>query len=367
MRKRYLLSLLMSFGVWSSAGLPATAQDNVRIFVDVNLVQLNVAITDAKGRYVSGLSPQDFIISEDRIPQKIATFEEGNGPTRRLIDNPAPADTPLAQASSKTPESRDPEPPQASPSGTDAHTPQPLQLMGANIFILFDTSNYMYRGFAFAQDSISDFVRSLEGVSKVAFYSYSRDLSRSAPLTSDRALVLRGVRSTVAGDNAALYNCLLLTVKDAAQYTGRRVIVVFSNGPDNASLVPPEDVAELAQSTGTIIYMISTRDAQAELISATAFERLSKATGGKAYFSKSWRDEARAFASIRDDLAHLYTFSYYPAPNPNRGWRKITVRLAGKNLQKYHVRTRDGYRLLQKAQVSSGLSSESSVQHDPSP
>jgi VWFA-related protein len=225
----------------------------------------------------------------------------------------------------------------------------------------------MYRGFAFAQDSISDFVRSLEGVSKVAFYSYSRNLSRSAPLTSNRALVLRGVRSTVAGDNAALYDCLLLTVKDAAQYTGRRVIVVFSNGPDNASLVPPEDVAELAQSTGTIIYMISTRDAQSEPISATAFERLSKATGGKAYFSKSWRDEARAFASIRDDLAHLYTFSYYPAPNPNRGWRKITVRLAGKNLQKYHIRSRDGYRLLQRAQLSSGLFSESSVQHDPSP
>src|ERR1700731_3013449 len=88
MRKRYLLSLLMSFGVCSNARLPATAQDNVRIFVDVNLVQLNVAITDGKGRYVSGLSPQDFIISEDRIPQKIATFEEGNGPTRRLIDNP---------------------------------------------------------------------------------------------------------------------------------------------------------------------------------------------------------------------------------------------------------------------------------------
>jgi Ca-activated chloride channel homolog len=355
----------MSFGLCSDAGIPATAQDNVRIFVDVNLVQLNVAVTDAKGRYVSGLAPQSFIISEDRIPQKIATFEEGNGPTRTLIASPPTAD--MMQAANRAPESGQPDPIQARASETDGHTPS-LQLTGANVFILFDTSNYMYRGFAFAQDSIADFVRSLEGVSKVAFYSYSRDLSRSATLTSDRGQVLRGVRSTVAGDNAALYNCLLLTVKDAAQYTGRRVIVVFSNGPDNASLVPPEDVAELAQSTGTIIYMISTRDAQSDPVSATAFERLSKATGGKAYFSKSWRDEARAFASIREDLAHLYTFSYYPAPNPNRGWRRITVRLAGKDLQKYHIRTRDGYRLLQKTQLSSGLSSaEVSAQHDAGP
>ena len=166
---------------------------------------------------------------------------------------------------------------------------------------------------------------------------------------------MRGVRNTVAGDDAALYNCLLLTVKDAAKLTGKKAIVVFSNGPDNASLVPPEDVAELAQSTGTIIYMISTQQAESEPVSTAVFERMSKATGGKAYFSKSWRDERQAFTSIRDDLAHLYTLSYYPQPNPNRGWRTITVKLVGKNLQKYHIRTRDGYRLLQQTKSSAEL------------
>jgi VWFA-related protein len=164
---------------------------------------------------------------------------------------------------------------------------------------------------------------------------------------------LHGVRSTVAGDAAALYDCLLMTVKDAARVTGKKAIVVFSNGPDNSSLMPPEDVAELAQSTGTIIYMISTRQAEEEPISSTVFERMSKVTGGKAYFSKSWRDEKQAFASIRDDLAHLYSLSYYPQPNPNRGWRRITVKLVGKDLQKYHLRTRDGYRFL-RTQASIG-------------
>jgi hypothetical protein len=79
---------------------------------------------------------------------------------------------------------------------------------------------------------------------------------------------------------------------------------------------------------------------------------MSKATGGKAYYSKSWKDETQAFASIRDDLAHLYSFSYYPQANPNRGWRSISVKLVGKHLQKYRVRTRDGYRLLQQTQIS---------------
>jgi hypothetical protein len=115
----------------------------------------------------------------------------------------------------------------------------------------------MYRSFVFAQDAIADFVRAMPDANKIAFYSYSRDLSRATSLTTDRFRVVSGVRSSVAGDDAALYNSLLLTVKDAAPLQGRKAIVVFSNGPDNASSVPPEDVAELAQSTGTIIYIVS--------------------------------------------------------------------------------------------------------------
>jgi VWFA-related protein len=215
---------------------------------------------------------------------------------------------------------------------------------GANVFILFDTSNYMYRGFVFAQDAIADFVRSLETADKIAFYSYSRNLYRAAPLTADRSQILRAVRTTVAGDDAALYNTLLLTLKDAAQYNGKKVVVVFSNGPDSFSVVPPEDVAELAQSVGVSVYMISTQEARIEPVSTAVFERMTAATGGKAYFAKTWRDEKRAFASIRDDLGHLYSLNYYPQANPNRGWRTIKVRLIGDNLKKYQVRTRNGYR-----------------------
>jgi VWFA-related protein len=163
-------------------------------------------------------------------------------------------------------------------------------------------------------------------------------------LTSDRTAVLRAVRSTVAGDDAALYNCLLLTLKDASRYTGRKVVVVFSNGPDNVSVVPPEDVAELAQSSGIVIYMVATRQAQLDPVSTAVFERMTAATGGKAYFAKDWHEQKQAFSSIRDDLAHLYSLSYYPKPNANRGWRSISVKLVPEKDRKYHIRTRNGYR-----------------------
>jgi VWFA-related protein len=333
MVRKSLLSLCLFSGLCLGYGIGVDAQENPDFHVVVNLVQLNVAVTDKNGKYVTGLRPNDFSVVEDGIAEKIATFAEGDEPALNPMESAEADGSPEASGDlSKGSSSADPR-----------HALDSL-VAGANVFVLFDTSNYMYRGFVFAQDAIAEFVRSLGTADRIAFYSYSRDLSRAATLTPDRAQVLRAVRSTVAGDEAALYNTLLLTLKDAAQYKGRKVVVVFSNGPDNSSVVPPEDVAEFAQSTGVVIYMISTQEAKLEPLSTAVFDRMTAATGGKAYFAKNWRDETRAFASVRDDLAHLYSLTYYPKTNPNTGWRAITVKLMGDRLKGYKIRTRNGYR-----------------------
>src|ERR1700751_4354338 len=59
--------------------------DSTNIRVNVDLVQLNVAVTDSKGNYISGLGPENFVITEDKIKERIATFEEGNEPARQVI------------------------------------------------------------------------------------------------------------------------------------------------------------------------------------------------------------------------------------------------------------------------------------------
>jgi Ca-activated chloride channel family protein len=325
---------MLCLGVFCGAtgSVPAQEDENGRIVIHrtVDLVQLDVAVTDKKGNYLTGLSEGDFSIFEDGIPQKVATFEEANNP-RKWTGSGSGAESDGTAAAT---------------SGADGSLSASFQspVTGANVFILFDTSNYMYRGFVFAQDAIADFVRTLDHPHSVAIYSYSRDFSRACLLTPDRNRVLRALRSTVAGDDAALYNALLMTVKDAAQISGRKVVVVFSNGPDNASMVAPEDVRELAQSEGVTIYMISTQEAKLEPVSSAVFRRMSASAGGKAYFAKNWEDQQKAFASIRDELAHLYSFSYYPQPNPNSGWRKITVKLVHERAKSYRIRTRTGYR-----------------------
>jgi Ca-activated chloride channel family protein len=330
---------------WTTAR--AARQDTPNIRVSVEMVQLDVAVTDSKGKYITGLTPGQFTVAEDGIGQSMAMFAEGDNAPLRLSE--------VAAASTRTSDSTGASAPApalpASAAGSAPAAPgdtadNDSPLAGANVFILFDTSNYMYRGFVFAQDAIADFVRSLQGPDRIALYSYSRDLFRASPLTPDRMQVLRGVRATVAGDNAALYDAILLTLRDMSNMTGRRVIVVFSNGPDNASLAPPEDVEELAQSEGVAIYMISTRQAANDALSSKVFSRISSSTGGELYFAKNWTEEKNAFAAIRNDLSHLYTLYYYPQANPNRGWRAISVKLKGPGMGKYRIRARSGYRPL---------------------
>lgn len=63
---------------------------------------------------------------------------------------------------------------------------RPDAFVGTNVFVLFDTSNFMYRGFVYAEDAIADFVRGLDRADSVAVYTFSRNLSRAVLETRSR-------------------------------------------------------------------------------------------------------------------------------------------------------------------------------------
>src|SRR6201993_3525195 len=91
MAKRHLLILPALVTLFFVGDRYTGAQDDsTNIRVNVDLVQLNVAVTDSKGNYVSGLGPENFAITEDKIPERIATFEEGNEGTRQVLQPGAP-------------------------------------------------------------------------------------------------------------------------------------------------------------------------------------------------------------------------------------------------------------------------------------
>lgn len=302
----------------------AAAQDRPVFRVKVDMVVLSFQVTDNKGHYINNLKPKDFRILEDGIPQKLATFAEGSkAPMQVAYDGSM---EPIPASESGKAEGR-----------ADA-------FIGTNVFVLFDTSNYMYRGFVYASDAIADFIRGLDRSDSVAVYTFSRNLSRAAPLSHERNDAIFGLRKAVAGDDSALYNSLLLTLRDAAKIPGRKVVIVFSNGPDNASMVAPSDVQAVAEDEGIPIYVISTNELNKDPISSSVFKRISNRTGGKSYFAKTWQKQVEAFENIREDLGNSYTVTYYPQPNPNEGFRRITVEMLPDVGKKYRVQCRPGYR-----------------------
>jgi VWFA-related protein len=315
---------LVSLGLWAQEQRPTFR-------VKVDMVVLSFTVTDSKGHYINGLKPADFRLTEDSIAQKINTFGEGNKPPVRVLENGTTRPLTVAEEAAVTP----------GEAPTDVRSDS---FVGTNVFVLFDTSNYMYRGFVYASDAIADFVRGLDKSDSVAVYTFSRNLSRPAPLTHDRNDAIFGLRKAVAGDDAALYNGLLLTLRDASKVPGRKVIIVFSNGPDNASMIAPDDVRAVAEDDGIPIYVISTNDVSKDPMSSNVFKRISTRTGGKAYFAKTWQKQVEAFESIREDLGNSYTITYYPQPNPNEGFRKINVEIVSDVGKKYRVRARPGYR-----------------------
>jgi Ca-activated chloride channel homolog len=325
------------FGLAAGAVLQVprlSAQEGQRpVFrVKVDMVVLSFTVTDSKNHYINGLKPLDFRIYEDGILQKLNTFGEGTKPPLLIADDGTARPLVDAPGSGGAQEGAAP--------GLD----RPDAFIGTNVFVLFDTSNFMYRGFVYAEDAIADFVRGLDRADSVALYTFSRNLSRAASLTRDHNEAISGLRRSVAGDDTALYNALLLTLRDAAKVPGRKVVIVFSNGPDNASMVAPDDVRAVAEDEGISIYTISTNEVNKDTISSSALRRMAQRTGGKAYWARTWQKQVEAFESIREDLGNSYTITYYPAANPNEGFRKILVEIVSDPGKKFRVHTRPGYR-----------------------
>ncbi|MBM3725216.1 MAG: VWA domain-containing protein [Acidobacteria bacterium] len=303
------------------------AQELPTFRIKVDMVVLSFTVTDSKGKYINDLKHTDFKITEDGIAQRIATFAEGNKPPIRIMED---GTTQAIIGGGGDAEGK-------GDSRSDA-------FVGTNVFVLFDTSNYMYRGFVYASDAIADFIRGLDRADSVAVYTFSRNLTRAADLSKARNDAISGLRKAVAGDDAALYNALLLALRDAAKVPGRKVVIVFSNGPDNGSMVAPDDVRAVAEDEGIPIYVISTSEVNRDPISSAVFRRIAGRTGGKAYFAKTWQKQVEAFESIREDLGNSYTVTYYPQSNPNEGFRKISVEIVSDAGKKFRLRYRPGYR-----------------------
>jgi len=172
-------------------------------------------------------------------------------------------------------------------------------------------------------------------------YCFNDVVTELQPFTSDKAAAKRAILKTHATGITALYDALVRVNHDLSARTGKKVIIVFTDGSDNASTLTANLAIERAKARGIPIYTIAQGEAltHPELIRQLA--NISQSTGGTPFQIRTLSDIAVVFQKVTQDLLHGYLLAFQTVPGDNRVWRKIEVVLSGrKGLQ---VRAREGY------------------------
>jgi len=187
-------------------------QDRYQFRVTVDLISLNVTVTDNRDRFVTDLLEDEFLIYEDGITQDVSVFSREDLPIRMVL--------------------------------------------------LIDTSASMDDKMSLAQKAAVNFVHEMKDDDLTEVVEFGSRPHILQPFTADLEKLNRAIRMTQAGGTTQLYNALYISLKGLSrrrQDIRRQAIVVLSDGEDTSSLVTFERVMELAKETDVTIYTISLR------------------------------------------------------------------------------------------------------------
>jgi Ca-activated chloride channel family protein len=266
--------------------------------VDVKLVNVFVTVTDDHGAPVAGLTKEDFTILENDKDQKISLF------------------------------------------GKESALP-------LSIVMQIDTSLSTRKDLPLELNSARRFAHSiLRPVDGMSVYSFSETVNEITPFTSDTKVIDRGIDRIRLGSATALYDALYLGSHALEPRTGRKVMVVITDGGDTVSSVNYHEAVRAAQTAEAIVYSIIIVPIEASAGRDTGGEhaliQLSEDTGGRHFYATSIPQLDDAFRKISDELRTQYLLAYYPAQRlADSDFRRIEVKL--QKSTEYKVRHRTGY------------------------
>jgi Ca-activated chloride channel family protein len=155
-----------------------------------------------------------------------------------------------------------------------------------------------------------------------------------APLSRDRAALVAAVDRIEPWGTTPLHDAIVECLDRIVSARGRRALVILSDGLDRYSRASADDVRARAKAAGVLIYPVVIGRAIPPLLAG-----LADASGGRAFRVDQTSSLARAFTDVAFELRHQYLLGYEPPAGP-RGWRSISVAVAGRTLS---VRARSGY------------------------
>jgi len=225
-----------------------------------------------------------------------------------------------------------------------SQTDLPLQ-----VALLVDASNSVRDRFKFEQEAAIEFLNQIvrPNYDKAFVVGFDATPEVTQDFTDNSEFLAKGVRSLRPGGGTAMYDAIYFScrdklLKEPRSGPVRRAVIVLSDGDDNLSHVSREEAIEMAQRAEVIIYTISTNISGAKNKGDKVLERLSGATGGRAFAPFRIQDVADAFTEIQDELRSQYLVSYTP-PDLIADGHFRPVEISALSEKGLRVRSRHGY------------------------
>jgi VWFA-related protein len=264
--------------------------------VDVDVVQVTAVVTDGSGQFVRGLKPSDFKVLDDGKEQKVTHFASEN---------------------------------------------IPLELVAA-----VDVSSSMREALPVVKAAAKKFLAGLEARDQVTVLGFNDNIFTLARRSTDQAARARAVDRLGSWGGTALYDVIVQAIEVLGRQSGRRSILLFTDGDDQSSHATLDAAIRRVEGSDATIYAIGQGRAVTSRELQRLLERLGDTSGGRAFFAGDESKLDAIFTQILDDLRNQYLLAY-PMPGGVRDgkWHEIEVQVPGKN---YKVRARRGYRLVQR-------------------
>jgi Ca-activated chloride channel family protein len=283
------------------APLPISAQQADSSYrLSRDLVTLNVTVTDARGRYVSGLSPAIFEVFDDKVKQEIAFFGSSDAPI--------------------------------------------------TIGVVYDLSGSMKKRVARSVRALDRFVEASHAEDEFFLLGFNGRVSLLRDFTTSGAQIATSLTLATPDGRTALYDAVVMGVEKAkAGRHDKRALLIISDGQDNNSRYTFSELRDLVRESDVQLYAIGITDPMSELelgpYGEAIIEELVRTTGGRAFFPTSEGELMDICAQIALELRNQYTIAYYPSTDIRDGrWHKIKVKLhSPPGLPRLMLRTRVGY------------------------
>lgn len=269
--------------------------------VQVGLVVLRVSVTDSQGHVVANLDRENFRVLDNHQPQKITVFDRE--------DIPVTVGLVVDESGSMAP-----------------------NLPSVNAAAL-----------AFASSSNPQDQMFVVCFNDTVFLG----LPGGAPFTRDAHELIRSLSSFAPRGKTALFDAIAAALGHFHRSpTNRNVLIVLSDGGDNASKHKFRQVLEMAERSNVTIYTIALLDQSQAEQNPGQLGRFAKVTGGRAYRPQNAKETVSITRQIAGDIRHQYTLGFVPPNAPrSRAYHKLQVHVETPNHERLRVRTRAGYRV----------------------